>query len=188
MMLKTLKDPEGPWRLKWAATAIFYMQWWQKCVWLSVLNVWFFFTHPKMIGDDGTAAQGTQKVTLPSVWTATLSGALGLIAPLEQDEMQSNDIQWVWCFGLMLGFDMWVRVWYLLWTRRGAIQCGPPSHTQLVSRGPSTPASPGSVLLKWRQSLIIDPRSMIPSGIYKPFYKENRCYRMHHQECFLCKM
>ena len=26
-----------------------------------------FFTHPKMIGDDWSAAQGTQKVTLPSV-------------------------------------------------------------------------------------------------------------------------
>ena len=48
-MLKTLKDPEGPWRLKWAATAIFYMQWWQKCVWLSVLNVWFFFRIQKWL-------------------------------------------------------------------------------------------------------------------------------------------
>ena len=66
-----------------------------------------FFTPPNMIGDDWSAAQGTQKVTLPSVWTATLSGALGLIAPLEQDEMQSNDSHWVWCLGLILesGFD-----------------------------------------------------------------------------------
>ena len=171
-MFKDVEDIERSWRsLKVEMSSycnILHAMMTKVCVTVCAKCL-IFFTHPKMIGDDGTAAQGTQKVTLPSVWTATLSGALGLIAPLEQDEMQSNDIQWVWCFGLMLGFDTWVRVWYLLWTRRGAIQCGPPSHTQLVSRGPSTPASPGSVLLKWRQSLIIDPRSMIPSGIYKPF-------------------
>ena len=99
----------------------------------------------EMFERDWSAAQGTQKVTLPSDWTAALS------------------LPWVWLphwnktrcnpIGFMLGFDTCVRAWYLLWiwTRRGAIQCGPPSHTQLVWSGPSTPPSPGSVLLKWHQ-------------------------------------
>ena len=110
-MFKDVEDIERSWRsLKVERSSycnILHAMMTKVCVTVCAKCL-IFFTPPNMIGDDWSAAQGTQKVTLPSVWTATLSGALGLIAPLEQDEMQSNDIQWVWCFGLMLTW-----VWYL---------------------------------------------------------------------------
>ena len=62
----------------------------------------------EMFERDWSAAQGTQKVSLPSDWAAALSASLGLIAPVEQDEMQSNRVDaWVWYLrqGLILALN-----------------------------------------------------------------------------------